>query len=138
MMHVEDIISTVEDTILCNLSTVGDIMYMWGYNEYCGGVQYRGGTQMTKNSPPPMVLKISPHMHHDIPHGTAHTLHRVLLRQEIHRKRSEYGNGIGDTAEEHGRNAVVALSDMLRVQQSLSACISMVKLQFSIKHVTAL
>ena len=47
------IFSTVEDTILCNLSTVG------GYHDTCGNimstvvaVQYRGGTQITKDFPP--------------------------------------------------------------------------------------
>ena len=29
----------------------------------------------------PTVLKISPHMDHDIPHGTAHTLYRVQIKQ---------------------------------------------------------
>ena len=51
MMHVGDIMSTVE------------------------GVQYRGGkSQLLFEYPTvlntPTVLMISPHMHHDIPHGT--------------------------------------------------------------------
>ena len=51
MMHVGDIMSTVE------------------------GVQYRGGKSLLLFEYPtvlntPTVLMISPHMHHDIPHGT--------------------------------------------------------------------
>ena len=78
MMHMGDIMSTVGDTILCNLSTVGDIMHTME------GVQYREGTQIIKDFPTvlntPTVLKISPtvlnilhsiqdipHMHYDIP-----------------------------------------------------------------------
>ena len=39
--------STVGDTILCNLSTVGE------YHDTCGGYhEYRGGTQITKDFPP--------------------------------------------------------------------------------------
>ena len=50
-MHVGDIMSTVE------------------------GVQYRGGKSQLLFEYPmvlntPMVLMISPHRHHDIPHGT--------------------------------------------------------------------
>ena len=46
-----------------------------GYHEYCGGVQYRGGTQITKDCSPtvlntPTVLMTSPH-------GTENTLCRV-------------------------------------------------------------
>ena len=51
MMHVGDIMSTVE------------------------GVQYRGGKSLLLFEYPtvlntPTVLMISPHMYHDIPHGT--------------------------------------------------------------------
>ena len=68
------------DTVL--LSTVGDNMIHVGeYHEYHGGVQYCGGTQITKDFFP-TVLNIPhgthdiPYMHHDIPtvlsipHGT--------------------------------------------------------------------
>ena len=42
-------------------NAVGDIMtHAGGYRKYRGGVQYRGGTQMTKDFPP-MVLNTSPH-----------------------------------------------------------------------------
>ena len=79
------------------LSTVGDIMinvggyleYRGGYHEYRGGyleyrgdVQYRGGYHDARGGyheyrggksllfEYPSVLMISPHMYHDIPHGT--------------------------------------------------------------------
>ena len=49
------------DTILCNLSTVR------GYHDTCGGISsvprecsVPWGTQITKDSPPPTVLMISP------------------------------------------------------------------------------
>ena len=48
------------------------------------GVQYHGGTQITKDFSL-TVLMISPHVHHDIPHGTehahgtAHTLYRLII-----------------------------------------------------------
>ena len=50
------------DTIPCILSTMGDIMILVGrYHEYCGGVQYHGGTgtQIRKDFSP-TVLMISP------------------------------------------------------------------------------
>ena len=79
-----------EDTILCNLSTVGDSMStVWG-------VQYHGGTQI-KDFPPwywtPHGTHDIPHVHHDIPHctehphntahphSTTHTLYRVQISQ---------------------------------------------------------
>ena len=40
---MSSVLSTVGDIILCRLSTVG------GYYEYCGYVQYRGSTQITKD-----------------------------------------------------------------------------------------
>ena len=52
MMYMGDIkstvgvFSTVGDIIFCNLSTVGDIM------STMAAVQYRGGTQITKDFPP--------------------------------------------------------------------------------------
>ena len=58
MMHMGDIneysggCSVCRDTILCNLSTVGGCHdACGGYYEYCGGVQYQKGTQITKDSP---------------------------------------------------------------------------------------
>ena len=36
------------------------------------GVQYRGGTQITKMTSPTCIM-ISPHGTHDIPHSTEHT-----------------------------------------------------------------
>ena len=92
------VFSTVGDTILWNLSTVG------GYHDTCGGYhEYRGvfntmgysnnkrfsphGTEhppryswyphVHHDIPPwywtsPTVLKITPHSTHDIPHGTEH------------------------------------------------------------------
>ena len=45
---------------------VGDIMSTVGAR-----VQYRGGYSSNKRFPP-TVLMISPHMHHNIPHGTEH------------------------------------------------------------------
>ena len=56
--------STVGDTMPCNLSTVGDIMSTVGGFQYRRGVQYRGGTEKQKF---PL-----PHGTHDIPHGTKH------------------------------------------------------------------
>ena len=76
MMHVRGYheyrrgcsIPTREVTILCNLNTVGDVM------STIEGVQYRGDTQITKDFSP-TVLMISPHVHHDIPHGAQDNLH---------------------------------------------------------------
>ena len=49
------------------LSTVGGVQYRGGYHDKCGGyLEYRGGCSV----PWGMVLMISPHMYHDIPHGT--------------------------------------------------------------------
>ena len=48
------------------------------------GVQYRGGTQIIKDFPhgtDPTVLKIFPHINHDIPHGTEHMLYRVRIHR---------------------------------------------------------
>ena len=53
-------------------------MHVGGCHEYRGGVQYRGGTQITKDFPPIvlntpavlMIFTITPHGTHDIPHGT--------------------------------------------------------------------
>ena len=59
MMHVGDIISTVEDTILCHLSTVEDIMIHVGVFS----------TQITKDFSPRYCN----------PHSTAHTLYRVTM-----------------------------------------------------------
>ena len=47
----------------------GDIMtHVGGYHEYRGGVQYRGGTQITKDNIP--NGNEYHHRTHDIPHGT--------------------------------------------------------------------
>ena len=51
------------------------MMHVGAYHEYRGGVQYRGGKSLLLFEYPtvlntPTVLMISPHMHHDIPHGT--------------------------------------------------------------------
>ena len=44
----EGILSTMEDT-----QYHGDIMkHVEGYHEYCESVQFRGGTQITKDFPP--------------------------------------------------------------------------------------
>ena len=51
MMHVGDIMSTVEGV------------------QYCGGKSLLSFEHSTVLNTP-TVLKISPHMHHDIPHGT--------------------------------------------------------------------
>ena len=64
------------------LSTVGDVQYRGDIMMHVGdimstveGVQYRGGYHPLKFEYPtvlntPTVLMISPHKHHDIPHGT--------------------------------------------------------------------
>ena len=64
------------------LSTVGDVQYRGGYHDARGGYhEYRGGCSVPwgkvfyyLSTPwywtPPTVLMISPHMYHDIPHGT--------------------------------------------------------------------
>ena len=79
------VFSTVGDimsTVGVILSTVGDVQYRGGYHDACGdimstveGVQYCGGKSLLLFEYPtvlntPMVLMISPHMHHEIPHGT--------------------------------------------------------------------
>ena len=51
------------------------MIHVGGYHEYCGGVQYRRGTQINKIFPPtilntPHGTHEILHMHHDIPHGT--------------------------------------------------------------------
>ena len=70
------------DTILCNLSTVGGggviMIHVWGYHEYCGGVQYRRGTQITRfffhGTEHPHSTHDIPHVHHDVPHGAEYPL----------------------------------------------------------------
>ena len=53
------------------------MIHVGGYDEYCGGVQYRGVLKLLQILP--TVLNTLhgthniPHMHHDIPHGTEHT-----------------------------------------------------------------
>ena len=84
-----------EDIILCNVSIVGGYHdTCGGFNEYHGGVQYRRGTQITKDFPPmvhmisstcimifPMCIMISsmvlsiPHGTQDNPHSTRDILH---------------------------------------------------------------
>ena len=88
------------------LTTVGDAQYCRGYRDTCVGYhEYRGGTQITKDFPPvvlmifPTFIMISfmvqilniphgtqdipygtqdiPHGTHDIFHGTGHTLYIV-------------------------------------------------------------
>ena len=62
------------------------IINVGGHHEYRRGVQYCGGTQITKYCIPhgveyPTALKKSPHGTHDIPlppHGIEHTLYRVV------------------------------------------------------------
>ena len=46
---------------------MGDVQYRGGYLDYRGGVQYRGGTQITKDLFPNGTDDIS-HVHHDISH----------------------------------------------------------------------
>ena len=90
-----DIMSAVGDTILCNLSTMGDIMiHVRGYHEYHGGGnEHPYGTHdiLHVHHEPPTVLSIphstydNPQGTHDIPtvifpHSTAHTLYRVLMK----------------------------------------------------------
>ena len=85
------VVSTVGDTILCNLSTVGDIMiHVWDIMSTVG-CSVPWGIQITKHSSPtvhmisPMYIMIFstvlsiphgtqdiPHIYHDIPHGTEH------------------------------------------------------------------
>ena len=67
------------DTIFRDLSTEGDIMiHVEGYQEYRGSVHYRGDTQITKDFSPMHGTHDIPHVHHNIPHGTAHTLYGVI------------------------------------------------------------
>ena len=74
------------------------IEYCGGHHEYRGGAQYRGGTQITKDFLPtvlmisPMCIMIphgteyphstkdNPHGTHDIPHGTEHGTHDIPPR----------------------------------------------------------
>ena len=87
MMHLGDFMTTVGvfsiawDTILCNLSAMG-------YHDTCGDIistmgcsvpwEYANNKKLfptVLNTPTvlmtsPMVLKITPHDTHDIPHGT--------------------------------------------------------------------
>ena len=65
--------STVEDTILCNLNTVGDIVIHVGYSVLCG-IQITRPPCTALNTP--TVLMISSHVHHDIPYGTEY-LHGI-------------------------------------------------------------
>ena len=64
------------DTILCNLSTMGDIMIHVGdIMSTVGGVQYRGVTQITEDLFPhgtehPYGTHDIPQVHYDIPHST--------------------------------------------------------------------
>ena len=85
MMHVGDILSTVGV-----FSTVGGyhplkFEYHGGYHDACGGISWvpwgvfsTVGYSNNKRLFPPRywtpstVLMISPHLHHDIPHGTEH------------------------------------------------------------------
>ena len=62
-MSTVGMFSTVGDIVFCNLSTVGDIMiHVGGYHEYRGGVQCRGGTQITKDYIPPQYSCYLPHV----------------------------------------------------------------------------
>ena len=78
MMHVGDIMSTVGGVQYRGGYHPLKFEYRGGYHDTCGGYhEYRGGcsvpwgTQITKDFPP-TVLMISPHAHHDIPHGNEH------------------------------------------------------------------
>ena len=52
IMSTMGVFSIVGDIIFCNLSTVGGYHHTCGgYHEYHGGVQYHGGTQITKDFP---------------------------------------------------------------------------------------
>ena len=51
------------------------MIHVGGYHEYCGGVQYRRGTQITKDLSPldtehPHGTYDIPCVHHDSPHST--------------------------------------------------------------------
>ena len=77
MSTVGVILSTVRDT-----QYHGDNMMHVGISSVSWGVQYCGGTQITKDSPHgthdiPMVLN-TPHCTAHL-HGTAHTLYRVFI-----------------------------------------------------------
>ena len=60
----------------------GDVQYRGGYHDACGGYhEYRGGCSVPWGKSlllfeyptvlnTPTVLMISPHIYHDIPHGT--------------------------------------------------------------------
>ena len=84
-MNTVGVFSTMGDTILCNLNTVGDIMMHVGISGVLWGVQHHGSIQITKDFPP-MVLMISPtvlnpHAIHDIPHSTEHP---TVLKISLH------------------------------------------------------
>ena len=69
-----DILSTVGV-----FSTVGDIISSMGdILSRLGDVQYPGGTQIIKGDIPHGTHDIS-QIYHDIPHGTEHTLYRVVF-----------------------------------------------------------
>ena len=53
------------------------MIHVRGY-QYRGGVQYCGGTQITKDDIPPRY-SLYPPMYHESPHGTERTLYRVTL-----------------------------------------------------------
>ena len=92
MMHVGDILSTMGDVQYRGdiLSTVGcSVLRGYSNNERFSPTVLKISSQVHHDSPTvlniPTVLKIFLHMHHDIPHGTehphgtAHTLYRVIL-----------------------------------------------------------
>ena len=54
------------------------MIHVRGY-QYRGGVQYCGGTQITKDDIPPRY-SLYPPMYHESPHGTERTLYRVNFR----------------------------------------------------------
>ena len=64
------------------------MIHVEGYHEYRGGVQYRGGTQITKDYSPystayPRGTHDIPHIYHDIPHGTQDVLHGTYMSPTV-------------------------------------------------------